>query len=120
MCMLVNLFGPKHWEHIAFLLGTDRTGINCRNRWFRWEHEVQQVKVSSFESRKEAKPMNITRQSGRWSSDEDTRLIQGVRAHGHEWTKIATEYVYTRTNHQCARRYQLLLRANVKQDQKIA
>ncbi|KAF2173925.1 hypothetical protein M409DRAFT_16193 [Zasmidium cellare ATCC 36951] len=61
-----------------------RTNKDCRKRW---------SKVCA------------TLKKGPWSSDEDSRLQQGVNRHGCKWTLVA-QVVESRSADQCAKRWQ--------------
>jgi hypothetical protein len=73
------------WVPVAALV-PGRTNIQCRSRW------TNRLNPDNEKS------------AGKWTPEEDTKLIEAVKKHGTGWTKIAA-LVHGRTNHQCRIRW---------------
>jgi hypothetical protein len=63
-----------------------RTQIQCRQRWI------------------ETLDPKLNRKRGRWTAEEDEKLIEGMRKYSRDWIKIAA-LVSSRTNNQCFHRW---------------
>ena len=72
------------WHEIASLLPRKRTGTQCQARW------------------SESLDKNIRK--GKWSAEEDELLMEGIRAHGYLWYRIAS-LIHNRTQRQCRTRW---------------
>ncbi|CAA7054845.1 unnamed protein product [Microthlaspi erraticum] len=83
----VTLFGGKKWYKIAeFVPG--RTKSQCRERW------------------KCCLDPNL--KNGRWTEEEDVKLSEAVKEHGHgKWSNVASD-LPCRTGNQCRRRWNRL------------
>ncbi|XP_019087387.1 PREDICTED: myb-like protein L [Camelina sativa] len=82
----VTLFGTKNWPKIAqFVPG--RTGTQCLERW--------------------GNPLDPKLKFGKWTKEEDAKLGEAMKEHGHCWSKVAS-YMSCRTDNQCARRWKSL------------
>jgi uncharacterized protein (DUF2237 family) len=85
----VKAHGGKNWKAIAALV-LGRTTSQCSNRW-------QETLVSTLD------PTTVL--VGNWTTDEDSKLKDGVREHGGKnWGEIAT-LVPGRTRTQCRIRW---------------
>ncbi|KAI9672397.1 MAG: hypothetical protein M1817_003419 [Caeruleum heppii] len=73
----------KNWHRIAAEL-PGRSNKDCRKRW------CNQVSGGL--------------KKGSWEAEEDHRLEQAIREHGHRWTVVAQDVV-TRNADQCAKRW---------------
>jgi hypothetical protein len=78
-----------HWVVVAALV-PGRTGKQCRRRW-----------TLSLDP-------DIGKSSGKWTPEEDTKLIEAVENHGKNWVVVAA-LVSSRTNDQCRQRWMLSL-----------
>ena len=72
------------WHDIASLLPRKRTGVQCQARW--------------------CESLDKSIRKGKWSPEEDDLLMEGIRAHGYMWYKIAN-LVHNRTQRQCRTRW---------------
>jgi hypothetical protein len=84
----VEYYGEKNWQQVAQSL-SGRAGQQCLHRWM--------------------KTLNPKIKKGRWSIEEDKRLMMAVHAYGltqdtHPWIKIK-EHVPGRTDVQCRERW---------------
>jgi 3-keto-L-gulonate-6-phosphate decarboxylase len=80
----VQKHGTAAWLAVAALVG--RTNIQCRNRW------VQAVGPGNG------------RKAGKWTPEEDTKLIEAVKKHGTHWVPVGA-LVHGRTDKQCRIRW---------------
>jgi hypothetical protein len=76
----------KDWIAVAALV-PDRTKRQCRSRW-----------VANLD------PATTAYKKGKWTQEEDVKLIQAVEKLGKNWVAVA-ELVLGRTNIQCRYRY---------------
>jgi hypothetical protein len=82
----------KDWVAVAALV-PGRTNERCRHRW-----------VNS---------LNTSRKMGKWTPEEDAKLIDAVKEHGNYWPQVAT-LVPGRTTAQCRYRWAGSLDLNSK------
>jgi hypothetical protein len=75
----------KDWVAVAALV-SGRTNVQCRQRW-----------AANLDP-------NTTRKMGKWTAEEDAKLLEGVQKHGKEWVAVAA-LVSGRTNVQCCHRW---------------
>jgi len=80
----VKLFGEKSWQQIANQL-EERTGQQCLHRWM--------------------KTLNPAIKRGRWSTDEDKRLIMAVHAYPLNNWVLVQRHTQGRTDVQCRERW---------------
>jgi 3-keto-L-gulonate-6-phosphate decarboxylase len=73
------------WVAVAALV-PGRTKHQCRQRW-----------TQSLDP-------DIWKKAGKWTPEEDTKLIEAVKRHGTAWIAVA-ELVHGRTNEQCRSRW---------------
>jgi len=86
LVLSVKAYAPKKWVSLqAHIPG--RTDVQCRERW---------VNILDPQLNK-----------GNWTKDEDTMLLEAVKAHGHKWSVIS-QLLPQRTDNQCWRRWKLL------------
>jgi hypothetical protein len=52
--------------------------------------------------------IQMTRSAGRWSREEDARLKAAVGQVPNQWAIVSREHVFSRSPHQCRRRWELL------------
>ncbi len=69
--MFLIIQGFSKWSDIGKKIPNERTGKQCRERWF--NHLDPQLK------------------KGPWTDEEDHTLIAAQRRIGNSWTKIASE-----------------------------
>lgn len=82
----VTLFGTKNWRKIAqFVPG--RTGTQCLERW--------------------GNSLDPKLKFGKWTKEEDAKLREAMKEHGHCWSKVAS-CMPGRTDNQCSRRWKSL------------
>ena len=70
----------------------DRTPQQCRQRWF--------------------EALNPDLVKGKWTHQEDQKLLKAVRKHEGNWRRIA-EMVKSRTNKQCLQRWHEVLKPDL-------
>eukprot|EP01103_Thecamoeba_quadrilineata_P008645 TRINITY_DN18384_c0_g1_i1.p1 TRINITY_DN18384_c0_g1~~TRINITY_DN18384_c0_g1_i1.p1 ORF type:complete len:727 (+),score=136.69 TRINITY_DN18384_c0_g1_i1:58-2181(+) len=89
----VKRFGDKNWQQIAKCM-EGRTGQQCLHRWM--------------------KTIDPSIRRGRWSTQEDLRLLLGVHAYGNtkNWIKVQ-KHVTGRTDVQCRERFMNNLNPNL-------
>jgi hypothetical protein len=85
---VVRQFGEADWEHVSNHM-PHRNQRQCRDRWFYY--------------------LSPAVQSTPWTDDEDTLLLEKVRACGPKWVRIST-FFPTRTDIQIKNRYLVLTR----------
>ncbi|KAL0576151.1 hypothetical protein V5O48_005819 [Marasmius crinis-equi] len=62
------------------------------------------LRLAIARSRKPVSRVKLTK-TGKWSEEEDQKLLKGVRLYGDDWTSIASKIVETRTAAQCISRW---------------
>jgi hypothetical protein len=75
----------KNWVVVAALV-SDRTSLQCRQRW-----------DMSLDP-------SLDRRTGKWTAQEDAKLIAGVKKHGNNWVAVAA-LVSGRNNMVCRQRW---------------
>ncbi|KAJ8086384.1 hypothetical protein PM082_005207 [Marasmius tenuissimus] len=81
----VATYGPSWQEVASFVPG--RTNDQCRERY--------QAALGSVPGRRE----------GLWKPDEDEKLLEAVKIHGHKWKLVSAHMDYTRSVGQCRTHY---------------
>lgn len=84
---LVEELGTGKWTLLAEKLANGRTGVKCRQRW---------LDISS------------NRNVGKWTTEEVNKLIQGHKEYGNQWSRIAAEFVKTRSPRCCFQKWQTM------------
>jgi myb proto-oncogene protein len=92
----VRAQSTRNWEAIAALI-PGRTRIQCQSRW-------QDASVSKNPTMARA---------CQWTTDEDNKLKDGVRAHGSKNWKAIAAFVPSRTIEQCRNRWYGNLASNI-------
>ncbi|CAX42310.1 Myb-like DNA-binding protein, putative [Candida dubliniensis CD36] len=84
-----------NWDYIAETLFPDgfRKGKECRKRW--------------------CNSLNPSLRRGKWSKEEDEKLVRAFEKYGASWLKVSQE-IEGRTDDQCAKRYMEVLDPNTK------
>ena len=84
-----------NWDSIAETLFPDgfRKGKECRKRW--------------------CNSLNPTLRRGKWSKEEDEKLVRAFEKYGASWLKVSQE-IEGRTDDQCAKRYMEVLDPSTK------
>jgi hypothetical protein len=90
----VREHGGKNWKAIAALV-PGRTRKQCRHRW----HDALVAKIDP-----------TTARTGKWTADEDKKLMDGVRAHGAKNWKAHAALVTGRSKIQCYGRWMIISR----------
>jgi hypothetical protein len=85
----VKTHGACNWNKIAALV-SERTQIQCRNKWFKSLNPTIDLATAHHK--------------GRWTAEEDAKLIEAVKKHGNKWDDV-TALVSFRTNRQCRQRW---------------
>jgi hypothetical protein len=93
----VQTRGDKDWVAIAMLV-PGRTNRQCRRKW----QDTLDLRIDRAPGR-----------AGRWTEDEDIKLLDAVQLHGKDWAAI-TALVPGRTKKQCSRRWHSALDPNIE------
>ncbi|KAK9691512.1 hypothetical protein RND81_09G201800 [Saponaria officinalis] len=89
----VESFGESNWQAVASVL-EGRTGTQCSNRWKKTLHPARE-------------------RVGKWSDDEDKRLMVAVTLFDKSWHRVA-QFVPGRTQSQCRERWVNVLDPSLK------
>eukprot|EP00923_Selenidium_pygospionis_P038008 GHVN01066479.1.p1 GENE.GHVN01066479.1~~GHVN01066479.1.p1 ORF type:complete len:1070 (+),score=151.47 GHVN01066479.1:910-4119(+) len=96
---LAAKYNGRHWQHVAYEIGTGRTAFQCFERYQR--------------------SLNKGLMRGDWTAAEDEELMRAVEQIGMKvkgpckWNRVAAR-LPGRTNHQCRARYVHSLKGNLK------
>ncbi|KAJ3088529.1 Myblike DNAbinding domain-containing protein [Quaeritorhiza haematococci] len=127
----VNMYGTRSWQSVCidgmsfrFILGTSKAPFQRHTTFFHFatKHKQRKTKVAYFMNGRTGqqclhrymKALAPGKKKGRWSAEEDKKLLEAVKIHGRgNWSKIS-QMVTTRTDAQCRERYVNVLAPELK------